>query len=247
MAGDSVTFTVTVSSSTGTPSGTVTFMDGTAQLGTGTLSGGSATYSTSALTAGSHSITGVYSGDNTFGSVTSAAITQVVESFSITPASGSSSTATVSPGGQAKFTLAVTPPAAGTALTFSVSGLPAGATGTFSPSTLAVGASATTVTLTVSVPATAAVRPMERPFGRGTWPVALGLLLLPFARRLRRASRGWLSLLVLLIASLAIGFGVSGCGGSSSHTTPQSQTYSLKVTATSGTLAQSTTVTLVVQ
>ena len=55
--GDSVTFTVTVStSSTGldTPTGQVTFYDGSTSMGTETLSGGSASFSTSALAAGSH-------------------------------------------------------------------------------------------------------------------------------------------------------------------------------------------------
>jgi sugar lactone lactonase YvrE len=247
LTGNAVTFTVSVSSSAGSPSGSVTFMDGTAQLGSETLSSGSATYTTSALSAGSHSITGLYSGDATFASVTSAALTQVVESFSITPSSGSSSSATVSPGGQATYSLAVTPPAAGAALTFSISGLPAGATGTFSPSTVAAGGGATNVTLTISVPASAAVLPVEQPFDRGTWPVALGLVLLPFARRLGRKGRGWMPQLLLTAAGLMIGFGVSACGGSGTKTPPPQQTYALTVTATSGTLTQSTTLTLVVE
>ena len=51
----------------GTPTGTVTFMDGTTTLGTGTLSTTNgvttATFSTTTLAVGSHSITAVYSGD----------------------------------------------------------------------------------------------------------------------------------------------------------------------------------------
>src|SRR6202011_2988475 len=140
------------------------------QLASVTLSGGSATYTTSALAAGSHSITAVYSGDNTFATVTSAALTQVVESFSIAPSSGSSPSATASPGGQAKYTLSVTPPAAGKLLTFSISGLPAGATPIFSPSTVAAGAGTTNVTLTISLPASASAEPAVHSFPRGTWP-----------------------------------------------------------------------------
>lgn len=248
MTGNAVTFTVGVSSNAGSPSGTVSFLDGTVQLASVTLSGGSATYTTSALAAGSHTITAVYSGDNAFATVTSAALTQVVESFSIAPSSGSSSTATASPGGQAKYTLSAAPPAAGNPLMFSISGLPAGATATFSPSTVAAGAGATNVTLTISLPASASAVPADRSFPRATWPVVLGLVLLPFAGRLRRASKRWAFSLLLLIAPLAIGFGVSGCGGGSSQQTqPSTQTYTLTVTATSGTLTQSTTLTLVVQ
>ena len=217
IAGTAVTFTVSVSSSLGSPTGTVTFADGAAQLGTGTLSGGSATYTTSGLSAGSHSISAVYSGDSKFTPVTSAAFTQDVVTFTIAPASGSSSTATASPGGQAKFTLAVTPPA-GSALTFSISGLPAGATATFSPSTLAAGTGATSVTLTVSLPASAAVQGSERLFGRGIAPLSLGLMLLPLAGGIRKRWRGRLSLLLFAVASLTIGIGVTGCAGSGSQT-----------------------------
>jgi autotransporter-associated beta strand protein len=64
--GQSVTFTATVNSAAGTPTGSVTFMDGTNTLGTVGLSGGVATFSTSALTGGSHTITASYSGDTNF-------------------------------------------------------------------------------------------------------------------------------------------------------------------------------------
>ncbi len=65
--GDDVTFTATVSSSAGTPTGTVTFMDGASTLGTGALGGGGvATFSTTALTEGPHTITAEYGGDTDF-------------------------------------------------------------------------------------------------------------------------------------------------------------------------------------
>ena len=76
--GQSVTFTATVTGSGGTPSGTVTFKDGTTTLGTGTLSSGTATYTTSGLALNSHSITAVYGGDTNFATSTSAVLTQTV-------------------------------------------------------------------------------------------------------------------------------------------------------------------------
>jgi hypothetical protein len=79
--GNAVTFTATVApvvSAAGTPTGTVTFWDGTTVLGTGTLSGGSASYTTSALAAGGHSITASYGGDSYFFTSTSAVLTQTV-------------------------------------------------------------------------------------------------------------------------------------------------------------------------
>jgi hypothetical protein len=79
--GQSVMFTATVaavSPGAGTPTGTVTFKDGSTVLGTGTLSGGVATYTTSTLALGTHSITVVYGGDTNFASSTSGALSQVV-------------------------------------------------------------------------------------------------------------------------------------------------------------------------
>ena len=67
--GVSVTFTATVTASdpgSGTPTGTVTFMDGTTLLKTVNLSGGSASFSTSKLAIGSHSITANYNGSASY-------------------------------------------------------------------------------------------------------------------------------------------------------------------------------------
>src|SRR5205807_4703467 len=66
--GQTVTFTATVSSSAGTPTGSVQFKDNGANLGgSNTLNGsGVATLSTSSLTAGTHTITADYSGDANF-------------------------------------------------------------------------------------------------------------------------------------------------------------------------------------
>ena len=82
--GQAVTLTVTVTvgaPGAGTPTGTVTFLDGATALGTATLNGGAtAIFSTSSLAAGSHSVTASYSGDTNFtGSVTSSAITVTVQ------------------------------------------------------------------------------------------------------------------------------------------------------------------------
>jgi hypothetical protein len=81
--GQSVTFSTAVTSSSGgtsggTPTGTVTFKNGTATLGTQNLAGGAATLATSALTVGTHSITVVYNGDASHAASTSPAVSQVV-------------------------------------------------------------------------------------------------------------------------------------------------------------------------
>src|SRR5262249_48245357 len=81
VTGQSVTFTATiavVAPGAGTPTGTVTFIDGSTTLGTGTLIGGVATLSTSSLAVAGHSITAAYSGDTDFGTSTSSALMQAV-------------------------------------------------------------------------------------------------------------------------------------------------------------------------
>lgn len=67
--GQNVTFTATVIpaiTTSGTPSGTIQFFDGTTSLGTGTLVGGKTTISTASLTQGTHNIQTTYAGDATF-------------------------------------------------------------------------------------------------------------------------------------------------------------------------------------
>jgi hypothetical protein len=82
-AGAGITFTATVSGasgSTGTPTGTVVFMDGPNTLGTITLASGKATYATSALAVGVHDIDALYSGDANFAASTSNVVTVTINS-----------------------------------------------------------------------------------------------------------------------------------------------------------------------
>jgi len=76
--GQPVTFTATVSSSAGVPTGKVKFTRGSSPLGTVTLSGGVAALTTSKLPAGSDPITATYLGTVNY-SPNSASLTQVVE------------------------------------------------------------------------------------------------------------------------------------------------------------------------
>ena len=77
--GGSVTLTATVNpKTTGTPTGTVEFQDGTTTLGTATLSAGSANFTIATLSAGVHSIRAVYSGDTNFVTSASPVFVQIV-------------------------------------------------------------------------------------------------------------------------------------------------------------------------
>ena len=116
--GQSVTLTATVTSGSGTPTGSVTFTDGASTLGTSSLSGGQATLATSALGAGGHSITATYGGAPGFIGSASSALAQTVNpastalalASSVNPSAYSQSvtfTATITPqfGGQATGTV----------------------------------------------------------------------------------------------------------------------------------------------
>lgn len=79
--GQQVTFTANVTAmapGAGTPTGSVSFMDNGANIGNGTLVAGSATFSTSTLAVGSHPITAIYTGDNSFNGGTSNTVQQIV-------------------------------------------------------------------------------------------------------------------------------------------------------------------------
>jgi subtilase family serine protease len=83
--GQPVTFTATVTSGSGIPTGTVTFQKNGATLGTGTLSGtGKATLTTAVLVPGTHTITAIYAGSTNYTGSTSAAVSEVTNASATT-------------------------------------------------------------------------------------------------------------------------------------------------------------------
>jgi DNA-binding beta-propeller fold protein YncE len=252
---NSTTLTATVSSTTGTPTGSVTFLDSSSStpLGTVALGGGVAALPVSTLAVGTHSITAVYSGDTNFLTATSAAVSEQVNDFSLNFPTGSgsgsgSTTATIAPGGTATYSLNLAPVGMTTfpaPVTLSVSDLPPGATATITPQVLPAGSSLTNVTLTVQLSKTTAL--LHR--GERLTPVSLALLLLPFSRRIRRRAGRLgrlVAMLLLFVAGAAGVAGMTGCG-SAGDSSGQPQSYTITITGTSGTLSHSTTVTLNVQ
>jgi Glycoside hydrolase family 44/Bacterial Ig-like domain (group 3) len=159
-AGQNVTFTAGVAPQTGTgvPTGSITFLDGQAQLGIVTLNGGAASFSTANLAAGTHTITAAYSGDSNYAASTSSAFTVAVAAaasadYSLTM---SSSSLSVAQGSSGSLMLTVTPKNGFKhAVSFSCSGLPGGGGCTFNPQTVDPVASAVSTTLNVQLPAAA--------------------------------------------------------------------------------------------
>jgi uncharacterized repeat protein (TIGR03803 family) len=76
--GQAVTFTATVTQFSGTPTGSVTFREGSTVLGKVKLTGGVAAFTTSSLTSGEHKITATYGGSANFDPKT-AELTQTVD------------------------------------------------------------------------------------------------------------------------------------------------------------------------
>ncbi len=142
--GATVLFTATVAPSTAT--GTVTFLDGTTQLGNAvSLSGGTAVLNLSNLSVGAHSLTAIYSGDANNITSTSSALTQTINQASTTTTLTSS--LNTSPfGTSVTFTANISPSTASGTITFSDGATPlgspvalSGGTATLNLSTLAVG------------------------------------------------------------------------------------------------------------
>ncbi len=245
--GAAVTCAATLSGSSGVPTGSVTFYDGTTAIGTGALSNGVASYSTSSLTVGSHSITAVYAGAAPYGSLTSNPVSEIITSsftLSIKPASQ-----TVYTGAKASYTVTVTPDTGFTLdVALTCSGAPADSTCTLSPSTVTGGSGTASLVLQTNAPTNTSA---EIEYHRsGTYPVALAgfLLLFILPKRIRR----WGKLLLVIAVAVMITAGLNGCGSSgtlSGGTTPGTYTLTVTGTATDGTLTitKSTTTTVTVK
>jgi hypothetical protein len=106
-----VTFVATIRGPGATPTGTVTFKDGTLVLGTAAVVGGSASFTTTTLSATgtTHDITAVYSGDANNLPSGSATLSQVV-STAATSVRLTSNASTVTYGTSVTFTATVTGP-----------------------------------------------------------------------------------------------------------------------------------------
>ena len=254
--GQSVTFTATVTFPTGfgkgTPTGTVTFFDGTTNIGNPALTGGVATLTTSTLAVGTSSITATYSGDTNFATSTSPAVQQVVQAAGFTLAASPSTVSISAPGGSGSTTITIT--TAGNLKASSVgnfacpSGLPSGATCTFG----AVSSSGTVSLSIATMGASAKRSPLfghhQQLFYAILLPGFLGMVSVAGRRRTLRGVR-LLSLIVVLgLAALWV-----ACGSGSTSTTPPPNTgtpagtSTITVSATSGTLQGKTTFTLTVQ
>jgi len=264
-SGNSVTFTATVAATGSTPTGSVSFKNGTSTMGTGTVSGGMATFTTSSLIApGTDMITAVYGGDADDLASTSATLNETVNAATFT-LSASPANKTISAGQSASYTITVTPQGSFTSqISFACGFTPSSsATCGFNPANLTPNSSTGTTTLMISGAAVQGrdVRVMSNAQRRGGVPFyafwmpmeVFGVFLVGTGRKARRKG------LLLGAALLLIAATMCACGGGSSSSSSSNQTqstsYQVQVTATapasgsgsSAATTQSTTLTLTVQ
>lgn len=258
-SGATINFTAKVTAAvSGTPTGSVTFKDGSTALGTVTLNAsGVAALSTSTLAVvGAHSITAVYSGDAIDLASTSGSLSETVNApdFSIV---ANPSTATVLSGQSASYTLTITPDGVfANPISFSCSGLPELASCSFSPASVTPNTGVVTTTLTITTAGSssgmlAPIRP-DGPSNQYVWPASLWLLALAIALFLvieRHSAVQLRRRFLLATAALAI-VGAIGCSSSHAPATPPG-TSQVMVQGTgqngTGSATHSVSVTLTVQ
>ena len=257
--GDSVTYRATVTSSAATPSGVVTFSDGTTVLGSATLNAsGIATFTTTALTVGTHSISAAFQANTNFtpsAATLNQAVTQPVGSFTL---SATPDSTFIKGAGVTSFqlTVASTGQFAGQ-VALSCAGLPADATCAFSGNpTLTVGG---TATVTVNITTTVADAKLNKPApfapadlapitAATMFPVELtgfGVLFVGIRRRPSFGSKTLgsqrMRLLLILVFTLGI-LGLTGCGCPNTNF----RTYTVNITGTSVSFPTATQTTSVV-
>jgi hypothetical protein len=115
-------------------------------------------------------------------------------------------------------------------------------TAAFSTDVVTAGSSTANVTLHVFLPGSSALQPPPGFLGGRSLPLALGLILLPFAGRLRKTAHRFRRLAMLALAGAALAVGLTGC-----QITFTPKTFPLTVIATSGNLSHKTTVNIIVQ
>jgi uncharacterized protein (TIGR03118 family) len=247
--GSTIVISVTVQSAEGVPTGQVAFLDGGTNLGTATLnSTGSGVLRIDTLTAGTHSLTATYAGDGNFEGSTSAAVTIDIDNvdFSVKAAPSSGS---VIAGQSTQFVLTVTPTGGFAGNVAFSCGPIAGVTCSFNPATVtpAGGPVNTALTVTVSPGAAQLGTPMPGQMGPFGLLLAIALfgLMMWRVRNLPSARFAPVAATAALIFTLALAIG--GCGGYGNSTPANRRTVTVNVSAQSGALSHSTTVTVAVQ
>lgn len=246
LSNQNLTMTANVASTTsGVPTGSVSFYADQTLLGTGTLTNGVASYTASAAPSGNTILSARYGGDTNFALSSS----KPISILSVTP---SATSLTVTQGGSTTdtLTLSVAPGYVGT-LQFSCSGLPANTNCSFQPASATFDGTknSASVVLTVQTNTTHAANAGPSTLPGGGVPLFAitfvpGLFAGCFVWRKRLAANRLL--LVLVLSGIALA--ASGCAGSSSTSTTPTGSSAFQVVATgSNGLVLTTNLNLTVQ
>jgi sugar lactone lactonase YvrE len=257
--GSSITLTAHVASTTsGTPTGTVTLLDGSLTLFTTPLSPtGDVVFTIPSITQGAHSFTALYNGTGNFTSSASAPqlITGgtgpgAIPDFTLAPTG--STTQTIPSGSSADYTFTVQLQGnMSSPITLAATGLPNLAKASFNPPIVPPGSTSSAFTLTVATPNTTASNS-----GNLSSPITWAFLLSPIAvfslraRNGRKTARLFILALFSLIPLLATGCGNRISTADSLALTAKSYNITITGTATTDTgsiLQHSTTVTLLLE
>jgi hypothetical protein len=253
-----LTFVATITS-TGSPTGSVSFYANGSQIGAAQMvTNGAASLTYTFATAGTYKITATYSGDSYFHtstSVTAVTITSTTPSFTASPTAyvnnsscvmgGVSYTPCISPGQTGLYSFYVAQSVYTGTITLACSGLPANSSCSFSPQSIAATGCSTNSTVALSI--LTQQGPTAASFagpGRGLWSwcslaaACVLALLVGLRRRSARHPLGRLAMIFLLLVGAS---GMVACSGtvSGAPATPAG-TYNITVTATGSTGATST-------
>jgi hypothetical protein len=252
--GSNTTLSATVASPQGSPTGSITFQNGSVvadpkQNPVTLNANGVATFSTQNLSVGTYTLTAVYNGDQNFATVTSTVVTfQVIPPSLLITSSPATISTTAGTPVQATLTLqslvgyaAVNSLYGGVFITCDNTTVPKYSECTFDVPQVQVaagGTGTTTVTLSTNLPVN--VGAVHQPNSPIAFATLFGLGLLGFGLRKRlRFGRQAIGLLSCALLLAGLGMGISGCTNAGYTTTPPaphvvtpSGTYNVRLYAT---------------
>ena len=246
--GSAVTLTAAISSAGGIPTGQIVFRDGKTDLGTAPLDGAAvATLRIDTLSAGAHSLTASYGGDDKFAGSTSAPVTITIASrdFSLDAAP---SAATLTAGQSAVFSVTVTP-AGGFAdpVTFSCPFI-AGITCSFNPPVVTPNGGAAATTLTVTTSANLSLRAQTLGgTGFGLLLTSLGLIGALVTFKQSKPHAAFLKMAAGALTRITLALALVSCSGSATNGQMNGSATSIMVTAQSGTVSHTATLSVTLQ
>jgi hypothetical protein len=185
--------------------------------------------------------------------------------FTLNPVTGSGQgpSQTAVPGAAVTYALVIAPavgPTLTTLTTLTLTGMPAGATAVIPTASwtqltgnswsFPANTSFSDFTVTIQVPSATAHLDRRNIPTRNPPPILWGILLLPLAATMRRLGKRLgrkMPMLILAIACLTAAAALGGCGSNNGFFGQPQKTYTMTVTATSGTLSHSTNLTLTVE